>query len=91
MAANQSVRHQKRSRAKDGLENVVLSGDERAKRRRTSDGDGTQNPGTSLNTLSGEDMAKGAEKQKGSVAWSFSRPVGGRYSNADPIMTTNEE
>lgn len=89
MAANPPLRHQKRSRANDGAEKVAAF-DERAKRRRTSEGNGTQNPSTSLCSLSGDNKVQDGENRKGSSPWSFSQSVGGRYSNADPIMTTDE-
>lgn len=96
MVVNQSTGHQKRSRASDGAEKVSRSGDERPKRRRTSHSNDTQNaqPADSSGTplvISYTDVpSQDVEKQNGPAPWSFSRPVGGRYSNADPIMTADE-
>lgn len=95
MAINQSARHQKRSRASDEAEKVSRSGDQRAKRRRTSEGNDTQKAGSaeassiSIN-ISGDGDLRDMEQRKGPASWSFSRPVGGRYSNLDPLMTADE-
>lgn len=36
-------------------------------------------------------VAENAEaKQKTPAPWSFSRPIGGRYTNLDPILTQDE-
>ncbi|KAJ5580135.1 uncharacterized protein N7459_006120 [Penicillium hispanicum] len=84
-AGNQSARHHKRSRASD-------AGEERTKRRRTSDAHGSHgsevvNPSSSSNA---DGPSPGADKPRSSAQWSFSRPVGGRYSNLDPILTQDE-
>lgn len=90
MTTDQSARHQKRSRTNDGIEKVASSGDARAKRRRTSESNHTQHPDTSLSNLSENFILQDTEKQKGLAPWSFSQPVGGRYNNADPILTMDE-
>lgn len=43
-------------------------------------------------TVSKDDIvAENAEaKQKTPAPWSFSRPIGGRYTNLDPILTQDE-
>lgn len=96
MAINQSARHQKRSRASDGAEKVSRLGDERAKRRRTSEGNDSQKAGPAdsssipINIPGGGELLRDMEQRKGRASWSFSRPVGGRYSNTDPVMTADE-
>jgi NET1-associated nuclear protein 1 (U3 small nucleolar RNA-associated protein 17) len=96
MAPNQSARHQKRSRASDAAEKVSRPGEERTKRRRTSDVIDVQspkNPKASSNadaTSHGDAPSQELQERKSSAPWSFSRPVGGRYSNLDPVMTTDE-
>lgn len=96
MAANQSARHQKRSRGSDAAEKVSRMGDERTKRRRTSDGSETQkvplvkSPSASQKVSNSETSSQAVGKQKDPAPWSFSRPVGGRYSNLDPVMTVDE-
>jgi NET1-associated nuclear protein 1 (U3 small nucleolar RNA-associated protein 17) len=98
MPATQSARHQKRSRLSDAAsEKSARPSEERSKRRRVS-GDNahlnlkTQEPidetkdGSSGNAQTQDvDMV-----QKSPAPWSFSRPVGGRYNNLDPILTDNE-
>lgn len=90
MATDQSNRHQKRSRTNDGNERVAASGDVRAKRQRTSESNHTQNPGPSLSNLSEDFIPQDTERQRDLAPWSFSQPVGGRYNNADPILTMDE-
>jgi NET1-associated nuclear protein 1 (U3 small nucleolar RNA-associated protein 17) len=89
MAGNQSTKHQKRSRGSDVAEKVSQSSDDRTKRRRTSEAN--EAPKKQLETSSSSDiLPQDMEKRKGSAPWSFSRPVGGRYSNLDPILTADE-
>lgn len=96
MAPNQSARHQKRSRASDAAEKVSRPGEERNKRRRTSDVIDTQSPkkvkasASAENTSSVNAPSQELQERKSPAPWSFSRPVGGRYSNLDPVMTTDE-
>lgn len=96
MAPNQSARHQKRSRASDAAEKVSRPGEERSKRRRTSDVIDTQSPKKSKASssteaaINGDPPSKELQERKSSAPWSFSRPVGGRYINLDPVMTTDE-
>lgn len=96
MAINQSARHQKRSRASDGAEKFSRSGVDRAKRRRTSEGNDTQkaepaeSSSIATNVPDGGELLRDMDQRKGPVLWSFSRPVGGRYSNMDPVMTADE-
>jgi NET1-associated nuclear protein 1 (U3 small nucleolar RNA-associated protein 17) len=97
MPVNQSARHQKRSRLSDAAsEKPARPNEERSKRRRVSGGNGSAN----LNTEEPIDGAKDAsnsnaqtqdvDMQKSPAPWSFSRPVGGRYNNLDPILTDDE-
>ncbi|KAJ5128434.1 hypothetical protein N7526_006600 [Penicillium atrosanguineum] len=89
MTGNQSKKHQKRSRGSDAAEKVSRSSDDRTKRRRTSEVNDA--PMKQLATPSiGDPPSQDMEKRKGSAPWSFSRPVGGRYSNLDPILTKDE-
>jgi NET1-associated nuclear protein 1 (U3 small nucleolar RNA-associated protein 17) len=96
MAPNQSARHQKRSRASDAAENVSRPGEERSKRRRTSDVTDVQSPrkakasSNAEATSTADAPSQELQERKSSAPWSFSRPVGGRYSNLDPVMTTDE-
>ncbi|KAJ5389303.1 uncharacterized protein N7496_000371 [Penicillium cataractarum] len=96
MAPNQSARHQKRSRASDAAEKVSRPGEERSKRRRTSDVIDTQSPkktkasSSTEVAINGDAPSKALQERKSSAPWSFSRPVGGRYTNLDPVMTTDE-
>ncbi|KAJ5175507.1 uncharacterized protein N7482_001384 [Penicillium canariense] len=96
MAPNQSARHQKRSRASDAAEKVSRPGEERTKRRRTSDVIDVQSPkeakpASTAQDVSNDDIpSQEVRKRKNSAPWSFSRPVGGRYSNLDPVMTVDE-
>lgn len=96
MAPTQSARHQKRSRASDVAEKVSRPGDERTKRRRTSDVIDVQSPkkakasSNAEATSNGDAPSQELQERKSSAPWSFSRPVGGRYSNLDPAMTTDE-
>jgi len=89
MAGSQSTKHQKRSRGSDAAEKVSRSGDERAKRRRTSEGNDAQKSHLAESSA-GDSPSQDVERRKGSAPWSFSRPVGGRYSNLDPILTADE-
>ncbi|KAJ5109791.1 hypothetical protein N7532_002436 [Penicillium argentinense] len=95
MAGNQSNRQQKRSRASDAAEKVSRSSDDRAKRRRTSEAnEGPKEPKPFSNVVQ-EKQSDGAssdsvEKRSAAAPWSFSRPVGGRYSNLDPVVTEDE-
>lgn len=98
MVANQSARQQKRSRLSDAAsEKPPRSNEERSKRRRVSGASENQ----SLQTVeptdgvkegsNGDVQTQDAEtKQKSPAPWSFSRPVGGRYNNLDPILTDDE-
>jgi NET1-associated nuclear protein 1 (U3 small nucleolar RNA-associated protein 17) len=96
MAGNQSAKQQKRSRGSDAAEKVSQSSDDRAKRRRTSEGNDAQttqlanSSAASPKVSDGEPQSQDIEKRKGSASWSFSRPVGGRYTNLDPILTEDE-
>lgn len=96
MAGTQPPRHQKRSRASDAAEKASRAGDERVKRRRTSDTKGQKNTKTvktsdaASEPSNGQVVSQNVEKRKGAAPWSFSRPVGGRYSNLDPIITADE-
>ena len=96
MAANQSPRHQKRSRASEAAEKAARSNDERVKRRRTSEANDDQSSkkvkasNASQEVPSGDVPALDGEKRKSTSPWSFSRPVGGRYSILDPVMTQDE-
>lgn len=96
MAANQSARQQKRSRPSDAAEKPVRSNDERSKKRRVSGANENQSPQSIKQsktvTVSGSEIqTEDAEtKQKAPAPWSFSRPIGGRYTNLDPILTEDE-
>jgi NET1-associated nuclear protein 1 (U3 small nucleolar RNA-associated protein 17) len=98
MAANQSARQQKRSRLSDAAsEKPVRSDEERSKRRRVSGANESQSqqtvePTDGVKAVSNDHVqTQGVEtKQKGPAPWSFSRPVGGRYNNLDPILTDDE-
>jgi NET1-associated nuclear protein 1 (U3 small nucleolar RNA-associated protein 17) len=96
MAPNQSAGHQKRSRASDAAEKVSRPGEERTKRRRTSDVVDTQSPkktkasSDAIVVSNGDAPSQELQERKSSAPWSFSRPVGGRYSNLDPDMTADE-
>ncbi|KAJ5339076.1 hypothetical protein N7452_005804 [Penicillium brevicompactum] len=96
MAANQSARQQKRSRPSDAAEKPVRSNDERSKKRRVSGANESQSPQSIKKskavTVSGSEIqTEDAEtKQKAPAPWSFSRPIGGRYTNLDPILTEDE-
>ncbi|KAJ6104192.1 hypothetical protein N7523_010512 [Penicillium sp. IBT 18751x] len=89
MAGSQSTKHQKRSRGSDAAEKVSRPSDDRNKRRRTSDANDAPMKQLAISS-SGSIMSQETEKRKGSAPWSFSRPVGGRYSNLDPILTADE-
>lgn len=99
MAPNQPARLQKRSRASDVAERSSRSGEERSKRRRTSNAHESEN--LKVAELSGSTDAANAteivdgslqatDQSKNPASWSFSSPVGGRYSNLDPILTDDE-
>lgn len=96
MGENQPNKQQKRSRASDAAEKVSRSSDERTKRRRTSDGLEAQDSSVKsspsvVNKVRKSDVSSDAgEKQTTPAPWSFSRPVGGRYSNLDPVVTEDE-
>lgn len=96
MAANQSARQQKRSRPSDAAEKPVRSNDERSKKRRVSGANETQSPqankqSKAVTVFSSDIQTESAEaKQKTPAPWSFSRPIGGRYTNLDPILTEDE-
>lgn len=96
MAPNQSARQQKRSRLSDAAEQPVRSNDERSKRRRVQDAAAKDSSQTTHEskavTVSKDDiLTENAEaKQKTPAPWSFSRPIGGRYTNLDPILTQDE-
>lgn len=97
----QSNRHQKRSRASDAAEKVPQLSDDRTKRRRTSEGHEVQESSVKDSSSATKKVAKRVrksdassngvgEKRNGQAPWSFSRPVGGRYSNLDPVVTEDE-
>ncbi|KAJ5782186.1 hypothetical protein N7457_003960 [Penicillium paradoxum] len=98
MVANQSARQQKRSRLSDAaLEKPARSNEERSKRRRVSAANETQSlqtvePAEDVKEVSNSDaQTQDVEsRQKTPASWSFSRPVGGRYNNLDPILTDDE-
>ncbi|KAJ5951775.1 uncharacterized protein N7479_010188 [Penicillium vulpinum] len=97
MVANQSARQQKRSRLSDAAsEKPARSNEERPKRRRVSGANENQNlqkikPTDGVKGRSNDVQTQDAEtKQKSPAPWSFSRPVGGRYNNLDPILTDDE-
>ncbi|KAJ5969851.1 hypothetical protein N7501_006099 [Penicillium viridicatum] len=98
MVANQSARQQKRSRLSDAAsEKPARSNEERSKRRRVSGANEDQSPQTVGPTdrvkegSNGDVQTQDVEtKQKSPAPWSFSRPVGGRYNNLDPILTEDE-
>lgn len=96
MAANQSARQQKRSRLSDAAEKPVRSNDERSKRRRVSGANEKQSSQTTkeskvVTVSNGDVQSTDVEgKQQTPAPWSFSRPIGGRYTNLDPILTEDE-
>lgn len=98
MPANQSARHQKRSRLSDAAsEKSARPNEERSKRRRVSGGNGNPNLKTEEPIDEVKDGSNGNAQtqdvdmvQKSPAPWSFSRPVGGRYNNLDPILTDDE-
>lgn len=95
MAANQSARQQKRSRPSDAAEKPARSNDERSKKRRVSGASENQSPqatkqSKAVTVSSGDVQADAEAKQKAPAPWSFSRPIGGRYTNLDPILTEDE-
>ncbi|KAI2792101.1 hypothetical protein POX_b02137 [Penicillium oxalicum] len=96
MAPSQSAKQQKRSRASDAAEKVSKSGAERTKRRRTSDVNDEQSLVKSNESVANEataldvTLSRELKEQKKAAPWSFSRPVGGRYRNLDPVMTEDE-
>jgi NET1-associated nuclear protein 1 (U3 small nucleolar RNA-associated protein 17) len=95
MAASQSARQQKRSRLSDATsEKPARANDERSKRRRVSGANEQNQPieSTKAVTVSSSHVqTQDAEtKQKNPAPWSFSRPIGGRYTNLDPILTQDE-
>ncbi|KAJ5312918.1 hypothetical protein PENANT_c018G01177 [Penicillium antarcticum] len=97
MPANQSARHQKRSRLSDAAsEKSARPSEERSKRRRVS-GNVNANFQTEERIDEAKDGINGNAQtqgvvmlQKSPAPWSFSRPVGGRYNNLDPILTDDE-
>lgn len=94
--AKDSNRQQKRSRASDVAEKVSRPTDAGTKRRRTSESHEDQASATKPSSDAIKKVRKsdvslnGEEKRNAPVPWSFSRPVGGRYSNLDPIVTEDE-
>lgn len=98
MVANQSARQQKRSRLSDAAsEKPARSNEERSKRRRVSGANENQTLQTVKPTDPVKEGSNGAAqtedaetKPKNPAPWSFSRPVGGRYNNLDPILTDDE-
>lgn len=96
MATNMSAQQQKRSRASDATDKPPRPTQERVKRRRTSDADEakalkkTKNTSPAPEPSTGDTPSLEVEKQKSTAPWSFSRPVGGRYSNVNPVMTQDE-
>ncbi|KAJ5180772.1 hypothetical protein N7492_003982 [Penicillium capsulatum] len=96
MAGPQSPRHQKRSRASDAAEKASRPSDGPVKRRRTSDTKIV--PKTKVvnpSTTAGKEVSKMVPPiqevgKQIAAPWSFSRPVCGRYSNLDPIITPDE-
>ena len=98
MVANQSARQQKRSRLSDAAsEKLARSNEERPKRRRVSGANENPSPGTVEPSDGvkqgsiGDVQTQDAEiTQKSPAPWSFSRPVGGRYNNLNPILTDDE-
>lgn len=98
MPANQSTRQQKRSRLSDAApERSARSNEERLKRRRVSETNETESlqqivpaNGSKEGSNSHAQMQDVEAKQKSPASWSFSRPVGGRYNNLDPILTDDE-
>lgn len=94
--ANLSERQQKRSRASDAAEKPPKPTQERSKRRRTSDVNEAKALKKTKNTTPAQDTptkdtpSLELEKQKSTTPWSFSRPVGGRYSHVNPVMTKDE-
>jgi NET1-associated nuclear protein 1 (U3 small nucleolar RNA-associated protein 17) len=98
MATNQSARQQKRSRLSDAAsEKPARSNEERSKRRRVSGANESQtlqtnDPAEVVKEVSNGDIQTQDDKvkRKSPAPWSFSRPVGGRYNNLDPVLTDNE-
>ncbi|OQE35110.1 hypothetical protein PENCOP_c014G02798 [Penicillium coprophilum] len=98
MTANQTARQQKRSRLSDAAsDKPARSNGERSKRRRVSGANENQSHQTVESTDGVKEVSNGdvqtqdvEPKQKGPAPWSFSRPVGGRYNNLDPILTDDE-
>lgn len=99
VGTNQPARHPKRSRVSD----APLTDEERVKRRRFSEHNdsGSVQPAEPPETqgkireaqevLNHEGQLHDVESKTASIApWSFSRPVGGRYSDLDPILTSDE-
>ncbi|KAJ5778578.1 hypothetical protein N7520_001824 [Penicillium odoratum] len=88
------AQHQKRSRASDAADKPSRPTEER-KRRRTSDVNAqsqkkTKESSTALEASVGDAPSLELQKHKSRAPWSFSRPVGGRYSNVDTVMTSDE-
>ena len=95
MAANKSARQQKRSRLSDAAsEKPAQANDERSKRRRVSGANEinqTVEPSKAVTVSSSDVQTEDAEsKQKNPAPWSFSRPIGGHYTNLDPILIQDE-
>ncbi|KAJ5558121.1 hypothetical protein N7535_008334 [Penicillium sp. DV-2018c] len=98
MATNQPARQQKRSRLSDAAsEKPARSNEERTKRRRVSGANEHQplqsnDPaGVMTGVFNGDIQTQDDKVQRKSPApWSFSRPVGGRYSSIDPVLTDDE-
>ncbi|CAI7581496.1 unnamed protein product [Penicillium pancosmium] len=91
-----SDRQQKRSRASDATEKVSRPADAGTKRRRTSETNEAQasaiksSSGAIKKVRKSDASLNGEEKRNAPAPWSFSRPVGGRYTNLDPIVTEDE-
>ncbi|KAJ5929710.1 hypothetical protein N7454_006660 [Penicillium verhagenii] len=89
------AQQQKRSRASEAADKPSRPTEER-KRRRTSDVKNTQiqkktkalSPAPA--TEEADVPSLEVEKYKSNAPWSFSRPVGGRYSNVNTVMTADE-
>ncbi|KAJ5622029.1 hypothetical protein N7528_005261, partial [Penicillium herquei] len=95
IANNMSPKHQKRSRANDAADKPPRPTEERVKRRRTSDAPNVKDTKKAKSSTSTEVVPAGetslaVQKQQSTAPWSFSRPVGGRYSNVNPVMTQDE-
>lgn len=95
MAETKSPRHQKRSRASDAAEKASQRNDGPVKRRRTSDTNDNQKtkalkPSTATKEVSKVETQVQEVGKQIAAPWSFSRPVGGCYSNLDPIITPDE-